>query len=369
MSFDDAREALDALRASGVPLLRVKIPPHYEGLVKDEIAILGRRGGPLYLVAYPGPGRFSVSAPGEVASYVQESKFMPTELRGCAVHRYPSRLLYLPTDECVGHCQYCFRVELTGVADTLKSKTRNLRPEVVSNVVSYLRAHPAIREVIFSGGDPLACPADDLDRAASAFLGVPTVRWIRFHTRAPIFSPQSVSTKLIDLCARHRIRVVLHVVHPYEITAELDDVLKRWRRAGVQLYNQFPILRGINDHPDVILELGHQCADRRIQMLTMFVPDPVFHSAVYRPTLARAFAIADQVFARSPSWMNSFRVCLDTSVGKVRREDIVAHDAERNRYVFRRESQEIEFFDLPAELDRETPAEDLLYRGAEFVDC
>ena len=196
-------DRLNELRASGVPLLRVKMPPHYRSLVDEEIRILGREGRPLFLVVYPGEGRFDTFAPGEVVNFVEDFDHMPPGLRRVVVHRYPYKLLYFPTDMGVGHCQYCFRPDVTGPDARQKNLNRNLSPETICDVTDYLRQHPDVREVIFSGGDPLACRVKDLERAAASFRRVPSVRWLRLHTKAPIFNPSLVTDAFLDLCARH----------------------------------------------------------------------------------------------------------------------------------------------------------------------
>jgi lysine 2,3-aminomutase len=229
-------------------------------------------------------------------------------------------------------------------------------------VTAYLRSNPEIREVIFSGGDPLACAADALDRAVTAFRSVPDVRWIRFHTKAPVFSPSILSEAHADLLVRHDVRLVLHVVHPYELTRELEDRLRSLRKRGVLLYNQFPILRGINDHAAVVLELLRRLADVGVHTMAIYVPEPVRDGAVYRVRLDRVFAITDEVFRTGEGWVSGFRVCLDTPIGKVRREDIVLRDPARDTVVFEREGRRVEFRDIPAGMDVPTPLSDLLYR-------
>ncbi|MEX0885226.1 MAG: radical SAM protein [Phycisphaeraceae bacterium] len=358
---------LNQLREQGVPLLPVKVPRHYRRLVEAEIAALGRTGGPLHAVVYPKADRFSTFAPGEVTNFVEDFGHMPAGLERVIVHRYPAKLLYFPTDTCVGHCQYCFRPDITGTDPARKNRHRNLDDDVLDRVVDYLGAHPGVREVIFSGGDPLACKADALDHALSRILAVPTVRWCRFHTKAPLFAPGLLSERMIEVLGRHRVKLVIHAVHPYELGDEVGERLAEARRHDVLLYNQFPLLRGINDHADVLLELAYRCVDLGVQMLTMFIADPIRYGATYRLRLQRVFDLADEVFLRGEGWVSNFRVCMDSPLGKVRREHVVAHDPDRDVYVFERDCRQVTYQDIPAAMDVPTPAADLLYNGTRFV--
>ena len=363
-----AMDQLDRLRAAGYPILPVKVSRRYGRLVNEEIELLGRQGGPLYNIVYPKHDKFQVRAPGEVVNFVEDFDHMPPGLKRVVVHRYPAKMLYFPTDTCVGHCQYCFRPDVTGTPASLKNRHRNLDPPVIARVVAYLRDHPKVREVIFSGGDPLACKVDDLRRAVEAFMAVPTVRWCRFHTKSPLFAPELVSDALLDLCAEHDIRFVIHAVHPYELADDVAPYLNRIRQRGIMAYNQFPLLRGINDHPAVIMELAYTCAQLGIQMLTMFVADPIRYGAAYRLRLGRVYDIADQVFRQGEGWISNFRVCLDTPIGKVMRQHIRVHDPDRDIYTFQRDGRQVRYQDIPAQMDRPTPVQDLLYRGTRHVD-
>ena len=367
LAHEPAVVQLNQLREQGVPLLPVKIPRHYRQLVDNEIAILGRTGGPLHSVVYPKADRFHTFAPGEVTNFVEDFGHMPEGLDRVIVHRYPAKLLYFPTDTCVGHCQYCFRPDITGTDPAQKNRHRNLTDPVLDGVVRYLEQNPGVREVIFSGGDPLACKPAALDNALSRILAVPNVKWCRLHSKAPLFAPALLNERMIDVLARHRVKLVIHAVHPYELGAEVSERLTDARRRGVLLYNQFPLLRGINDHADVLLELAYRCVDLGVQMLTLFIADPIRYGATYRLRLQRVFDLADEVFLRGEGWVSNFRVCMDSPVGKVRREHVIAYDSAADEYTFERDCQQVTYHDIPADMDRPTPVDELLYNGARFV--
>jgi lysine 2,3-aminomutase len=364
--YVEASRRLVQLRQKGVPLLPIKAPPHYRALVEHEIERIGE-GGPLYSVVYPKADRFDTYSPGEVVNFVEDFSHMPKGLERVIVHRYPKKLLYFPTDTCIGHCQYCFRPDITGTEPAQKNRHRNTRDEVMDRVVDYLHAHPQVQEVIFSGGDPLAVKPAVLDRVLERLLEVPTVRWCRFHTKAPIFAPSLLSEPLLNVVEKHDVRLVLHLVHPYELTEELARRLRRARRRGIWLYNQFPLLRGINDHAKLIMELAYRCNAVGVQMLTMFIADPIRYGATYRLRLQRVFDIADQVFREGEAWISNFRVCLDSPIGKLKREHITAHDPEGNLYSFERAGQQLTYHDIPSEMDEPSDLSQLLYDGADHV--
>ena len=65
------------------------------------------------------------------------------------VHRYPDRVLFLVTDRCAAYCRYCTRSRLVSNAQDY-----NFHPEYEQGL-RYIEAHPEVRDVLLSGGDPL----------------------------------------------------------------------------------------------------------------------------------------------------------------------------------------------------------------------
>lgn len=358
-----AVERLRELRASGEPILPVKVPPRYRRLVEWEIRELREREGPLYSVVYPREEKFSTFAPGEKVNFVEDLDHMPPGLQRVVVHRYPHKILFLPTQRCFGHCQYCFRPDVTD-----STCRENLDEDTIRQVRAYLKLHPEVREVIFSGGDPLTCDVRRLARAVESFRSLPSVKHLRLHTRAPVYAPDALSDEVLDFLAEYDVRTVIHAVHPYELEGEAADRTARLFERGIRAYNQFPLLRGINDHPAAVMELAYRCNELGVGMLSIFIADPIRYGATYRIRLERVFDIADQVFFNGEAWISNFRLCLDSPVGKVKREHVIRHDRARGVYVFQRQGGRTVYHDIPAGLDRPTPLEKLLYRGATHVD-
>jgi lysine 2,3-aminomutase len=67
------------------------------------------------------------------------------------VHRYPDRVLLMVTNQCPIYCRFCTRKRLVGKPGFIKKGD-------LDKALAYLRAHPEVRDVILSGGDPLLLP-------------------------------------------------------------------------------------------------------------------------------------------------------------------------------------------------------------------
>jgi lysine 2,3-aminomutase len=192
---------------------------------------------------------------------------------------------------------------------------------------------------------------------------IPSVTDIRIHTRVPIFSPAALkSDDKLKLFATYNVRMVLHCVHPYEICDEVGGLLNRMHALGIRLYNHFPLLRHVNDHADVVLALIQKLDTYHVRTLSIYVPEPVKFSAAYRVAYDRMCHIMDEVVMRAPLWLNSFRFCLDSPVGKVRRENLTMRDRASHTLVFMREGARIVYPDFPADMDKAGDLETMLWQ-------
>ncbi len=66
------------------------------------------------------------------------------------VHRYPDRVLLKVASVCPVYCRFCFRRETVG-----PDLGHSLGADEIGAALDYIRATPAIWEVILTGGDPL----------------------------------------------------------------------------------------------------------------------------------------------------------------------------------------------------------------------
>lgn len=346
--------------AAEFQILPIKVTPHYQKLVQAESQALGHQGGPIFRAVYPTPESFKNQITHEVPDFVEDQANMPKGLAPGLIHKYPDRALFLVTDKCVGHCMYCFRQQ---ILNDLQKQALLPWEERITQVINYLIIHPQIKELILSGGDPLTIPLRRLNYLLEQITTQTKITDIRLHTRNLIFAPRLISDKLAALLNKYRIRVYIHVIHPYEIDCKVTAALQRLHQAGVRIYSQFPILRMINDHPKVLEILLRRLDELQVRPINLFIPDPIRYSASFRIPLKRLFAIIDQLFWCNGSWVNSAHLVLDTPIGKVRREDICFWDKETGKIIFQRNGRKIIYYDFPEELDHPGELQILLWRG------
>ena len=340
-------------------LLPVKVTPFYQRKVDAEIAALGGTHGPLYRAVYPVAERLQPDPTSVPNDFIGDRTHNRSAIPQAIIHKYADRLLFLPTPLCAGHCQFCFRQDVLEAAKPYRASHLAAR---LDELDAYLAANPQVREVILSGGDPMMLAHGQLSDVLARISQHKTVQDIRLHTRMIAFAPDVFDARKCALLAEYNVRLVFHIIHPYEICATVSAVIASLRQAGVRMYNQFPVLRGINDHADVLAQLISMVDTLGVRPLSMYAPDPVQYTHPYRIHLGRLFAIEDQLRWNYPSWVNAVPMVFDTPIGKVHREALLAYLPEQGHAVFGREGKRFNYPDFPAEQDIAGTRATLLWR-------
>lgn len=339
-------------------LLPVLVSTNYKKLVEEEINQIGL-GGPLFRSVYPTARRMCLATVHDVSDYVNDKGNMVDGSEHVYIQKYRNRLLFLTTEKCFSHCQYCFRTDL--LSSEKETDLPNLKSKI-DKVVTVLNSDPMIEEVILSGGDPLVVGIDNLSIIFERLVKARSDISIRIHTRSIVYKPDIFTTELIKLFVRYNVRLFFHINHPYEISDESEIKIKQLSSAGLRLYNQCPVIRGINDHSKVIEILLKKLDELRIRQISFFIADPICYSADFRVPLQNLFDIFNQINWYTSSWVNSVRLVLDTPIGKVRRENIISIDENSKKVIFQREEKKITYYDFPKEKYKQGDLHKMLWK-------
>jgi lysine 2,3-aminomutase len=202
------------------------------------------------------------------------------------VHRYPDRVLFLVTDRCAAYCRYCTRSRLVSNAQDY-----NFHPEYERGL-RYIEAHPEVRDVLLSGGDPLLLSDRKLDHLLGRLRAIKHVEFIRIGSRIPVFLPQRITPELCEVFKRHGpVWMSIHVNHPRECTQELKDACDRLAFAGVPLGNQSVLLRGVNDDADVMKALVHRLLRMRVRPYYLYQMDLITGGSHFKVDVRKGLEI------------------------------------------------------------------------------
>ena len=253
------REEREAIRG-GLERFRFAIPPYYASLMERSDP-----GCPIRRQAVPGMEETNLKVY-EIADPLNEE--------GDAVapgmtHRYPDRVLWVVMHECGMFCRHCTRNRKVGDLQP------SLTDESMDAGIAYLRAHPEVRDVLLSGGDPLLLSDGRLDDILGRIRReAPSVVIIRIGTRLPVTLPQRVTPELVEMLRRHHpVYVNTHFNVPQEFTLESRLALARLADAGIPLGNQTVLLAGVNDCWALMRGLMYECTANRVRPYYLYQCD------------------------------------------------------------------------------------------------
>jgi len=199
------------------------------------------------------------------------------------VQKHPDRVLLLLTKRCHLYCRFCFR------RNHRPGEALNPTPDELDAAIRWAALSGA-REVILSGGDPLAVKDSQLFAVIDRLR--PHVPTTRLHTRAPITAPERVTPALVEgLAARGPLWVLVHANHPRELTPAVRAALGRLVDAGLPVLNQSVLLAGVNDDVDTLAALCEALVQLRVFPYYLHHPDHAAGNAHFRLSLRRGAAL------------------------------------------------------------------------------
>jgi lysine 2,3-aminomutase len=292
------REGAERAARDGLP---IAITPYYFSLIDKSDPRC-----PIRMQCVP-DRRESLTIPGDLEDPLGE---VAHEVAPHLVQRYPDRVLLLATDRCAVYCRFCTRSRMVGDGGGARSL------EALGPAFEYIAAHPEIRDVIVSGGDPLAMATSRLVALLARIRSIPSVETIRLATRVPVTLPMRITRELVQaLRPYHPLWVMTHFNSPKELTPAAETACKRLADAGFPVMNQTVLLRGINDDAKTLEELFRGLVRVRVRPYYLLQADPVRGTGHLRTPLAAGIAIMEQLQGRLSGIALPKLIC-DTPGGK-----------------------------------------------------
>ena len=201
-------------------------------------------------------------------------------LRGIQ-HKYPETILFFPSQgqTCHAYCTFCFRWPQFSGMSGLKFAMKE-----TDLLLKYLRLHNEVTDILFTGGDPMTMSAAILESYIIPLLApeFAHIRSIRIGTKSLSYWPYRFLTDddsdaLLRLFERviksgKNLSVQAHFNHPRELQTEaLRQAIIRIRSTGAQIRTQSPVMRHINDKPELWSEMWRRQVDLNCIPYYMFI--------------------------------------------------------------------------------------------------
>jgi lysine 2,3-aminomutase len=294
---EDERAAIAALAER----FRFVITPYYASLMDpaDPVCPIRRQVVPRLA---------ELDDPAGLADPLDEVAHSPVKN---VVRVYEDRIAFCVNNECALYCRYCLRKRMVGEPEWAM-KQRELEA-----ALAWIRATPAIRDVLLTGGDPLVFSDDKLGWLLGELRAIPHVELIRLGTRLPVTLPYRVTDALCALLERHHpIWVNTHFNHPKELTADAAEACDRLTRAGCPVGNQSVLLAGINDDVATMKTLCEGLVRMRVRPYYCYQAQLLEGTAHFRVPIERGIELFRALRGRTSGFAIPLYV-LDTPYGKV----------------------------------------------------
>jgi len=216
------------------------------------------------------------------------------------IHRYKNRLLILPTTHCPVICRYCFRKN--------ELYDQSFRFKMDDNL-AYLKDHPEVNEVVFTGGDPMIADDTKWQEWLQALSLFPQVKYVRIHTRMLSIIPERFTAAFVAMMQTFKphfkkITLVLHVNHASEWELKHFKTCEMLSQSGIfQLLSQSVLLKGVNDCTEDLCALFTMLADHHITPYYLHHPDRAKGTDHFQMDLSEGLHLYRQLQHQLPGWM------------------------------------------------------------------
>ena len=239
--IDLTKDEITAINHATAAKIPFGITPYYISLMdkkshrKDDHAIRAQVIPPIdyvdHMIEHKGQLEYS-------SDFMLEHDTSPVDL---VTRRYPNIAILKPYNTCSQICVYCQR---NWEIDDVLSPGAIADKETLNRAIQWFQEHPAVNEVLVTGGDPLVMSDGRIERIMSQLAKIDHIERIRIGSRTPVVLPQRITDSLIDIIAkfhepgRREVVLVTHFEHPYEVTPEAMEAVQKFKRRGISVYNQ-----------------------------------------------------------------------------------------------------------------------------------
>jgi lysine 2,3-aminomutase len=239
-----------------------------------------------------------------------------TKVKGLE-HKYTSTALLLVNEVCAAYCRFCFRKRLF----------MNENDEVTKDIsegLEYIRNHPEVTNVLLTGGDPMIMSTSKLEPIIKQIREIDHVKIIRIGTKIPAFNPHKIvnDPSLHEMIKKYstnekKIYIMAHFNHPRELTEVAVKGLNMLMQSGATLVNQTPLIKGVNDNPDILAELFNRLSFIGVPPYYVFLCRPTLGNEPFALPIEEGYKIFEKARKKCSGLAKRARLVMSHETGKV----------------------------------------------------
>ncbi|MEN8156342.1 MAG: lysine 2,3-aminomutase [Bacteroidota bacterium] len=255
-------------------------------------------------------------------------------------HKYRETMLFFPSQgqTCHAYCTFCFRwPQFTGQSEL---KFAMKQPGLV---VSYLKENPSITDILITGGDPMTMKASVIERYMDAILeaDLPQLKTIRIGTKSLSFWPYRYVTdpdsqQLLNVFRKVtdsglHLAFMAHFNHHRELETDImKEAVQRIRETGTQIRTQSPLLKNINNDPQVWANMWRTQVDLGMIPYYLFMARDTGAQSYFGVSLDQAHKVFNEAYKQVSGVCRTVRgPSMSAGPGKVRVSGIAKIQGEK----------------------------------------
>ncbi|UOE42132.1 lysine 2,3-aminomutase [Chryseobacterium suipulveris] len=216
-------------------------------------------------------------------------------------HKYRETVLFFPSQgqTCHAYCTFCFRWPQFVGMDEWKFAMKE-----TELLVKYLKEHPEVTDILFTGGDPMIMKNKIFSTYIDALLDadLPNLQTIRIGTKALAYWPYKFLTDDDAQQTLHTFRkiahkginlaIMAHFNHPVEMSTDAaKEAIKEIRKTGAQIRTQSPLMKHINDSAEIWAEMWREQVNQNCIPYYMFLARDTGAQHYFKVSLVDAWEI------------------------------------------------------------------------------
>ena len=228
---------------------------------------------------------------------------------------YKRTILLEPTTVCAAHCRWCVRGQYP---------VETMSKDNISNATKYMGSderREELKEVLITGGDPLmsipllAFTLNEIKKNA------PNIKIVRIASRVPFHDPERINNTMLEMFSDFsdfRLELGTHINHPVEFWKESVESLKKLQSVGFRIYNQNPLLKGVNDNFQTLSELYSNLRDYDIESHYLFHAVPLRGMSHHRTSVKKGIDLSNDLSSCGEfSGRAKAKYCILSDIGKI----------------------------------------------------
>lgn len=255
-------------------------------------------------------------------------------------HKYRETVLVFPSagQTCHAYCTFCFRwAQFIGDNDLKFATDESKRFQ------KYLKSHPEVTDVLFTGGDPMVMGVAKLKAYIEPLLQpeFEHIKNIRIGTKSVSYWPyryvtDNDSDEILNLFEKvmssgKHLALMGHYNHWKELSTNISrKAIRRLRNVGVKIRTQSPLIRHVNDSPEVWRRMWKDQVNLGLIPYYFFVERDTGAKHYFEVPLAKAFQIYREAYKKLSGLHRTVRgPSMSANPGKIAIEGIAKINGEK----------------------------------------